>query len=590
MTPEPSRRWPEIWLDRLRRRLDSLRGPVLQVWAWPGAGQGLLLQSLAGDQGLEVPPAALADPATLAAAADSARSQGLRYLLCRRWPGQGLRAGLDQIPSRPLLVFASRLLEIPDSDSDEILTMGELALTAREIEALWEHLTGEVPDEAPDEAPHEPSHEPSGGHAEEPSDEDPGTTQRRGAAGRASRRLQRATGGWLRPLELAAAAYQDGWRGPYDEKGVASLAPVREFLESEVLAPLEAPLRRILRGVALPAPPEVSEDSPVEPPEEIRELLRRGLIWLGPLGEIRRPPLLEALGFSPNVGEPAAPGPEPSRGSLETPPKPVEASVPPPGTEGEPPPACFRMQFFGPPRVWRQEASDSVPIAWSLRRALKIFAFLLASPDLRASRQALVEAAFRDEGLEAVRRNFHPTLSLLRRALTEGAAEPLEVLLFREGSYELNPDYSWQVDADAFLAHQDSGQRYRREGHRQAAVEVWQQAWTLYRGPFLEGFEESWVLDRRETLYRSYLSLLKDLGDTLSELDRPAEALDAYRALLVEDPLQEAVQVSVMGLYAAQGRRDHVRRQYDRLSKLLNEELGVEPLQATTLAYHRLMG
>ena len=36
-------------------------------------------------------------------------------------------------------------------------------------------------------------------------------------------------------------------------------------------------------------------------------------------------------------------------------------------------------------------------------------------------------------------------------------------------------------------------------------------------------------------------------------------------------------------------RRDLVRRQYDRLSNLLLEELGVAPMPETTREYHKLM-
>lgn len=59
--------------------------------------------------------------------------------------------------------------------------------------------------------------------------------------------------------------------------------------------------------------------------------------------------------------------------------------------------------------------------------------------------------------------------------------------------------------------------------------------------------------------------------------------------MLVEDPLQERVHLAVMKLYAQQGRRDLVRRQYDRLCNLLLEELGVAPMPPTTREYHKLM-
>ncbi len=44
-----------------------------------------------------------------------------------------------------------------------------------------------------------------------------------------------------------------------------------------------------------------------------------------------------------------------------------------------------------------------------------------------------------------------------------------------------------------------------------------------------------------------------------------------------------------MRLYAQQGRRDLVRRQYDKLCGILLEELGVPPAMETTQGYHQLM-
>ena len=533
MRPAAPGGWPEAWFERLVRRLQAAPGPIVQVWGWPGSGQGLLLRALADRRALEVPPAALSDPATLVSAASTARDQGLEYLLCRRWPGGELRRGLDELLSRPLIVFTSRSRQTPDPDSDDVIGPWELALTAAEISSLWRAETGTSPAEAD------------------------------------ARRLRRGTDGWIRPLELIARAFGEGRIESLEAGALVALPEVQGFLETEVLAPLSRPSGEALLGL---------EAATAAEQEELRG---RGLLWLGADGQIRSPHLLRALGelrsAHPELPQ-APPAPARARGPA-APPAPVDGAV-----------ATFRCQFFGPPQVWREAPQGRHRVVWRLRRALKMFAFLLSQPGQRASRLNLVEAAFSNEGLEAVRRNFHPTLSILRRCLSEEAPGRLDVIGFREGFYELDRGIRWDVDADEFRERMDSGTRLLRSGHGAAAVEEWQKAWKLYRGPFLEGYEEGWILDRREAHYRSYLTLLRDLGDALSEMDRLPAALDAYRALLVEDPLQEAVQVAVMGLYAAQGRRDLVRRQYDRLSKLLNEELGVEPLQATTLAYHRLMG
>ncbi|HEX4954457.1 MAG TPA: BTAD domain-containing putative transcriptional regulator [Thermoanaerobaculia bacterium] len=249
----------------------------------------------------------------------------------------------------------------------------------------------------------------------------------------------------------------------------------------------------------------------------------------------------------------------------------------------------FHARFFGDPRVFRLEAGQRQELRWTLRRSLKMFSFLASQPDLSASRNQLIEAIWGDEPEEAIERNFHPTLTHLRRslALPSGGAPPL---LLVAGTYRLNPDFDWLVDAAEFESLAQRGRQRLAAGDADAAAELWQAAWRLYGGPFLDSCEEPWVLSRRELLEQTYLQVLQGLGEIHQERGHNEPAMDAFRAALVIDPLQERVHLEVMRLYARQGRRDLVRHQYDRLSTILRQELGVEPLAETTAQFHRLMG
>jgi DNA-binding SARP family transcriptional activator len=221
-----------------------------------------------------------------------------------------------------------------------------------------------------------------------------------------------------------------------------------------------------------------------------------------------------------------------------------------------------------------------------------VLAFLASSPGLQAGREELIEAVWPTEGERTIERNFHPTLSHLRRALEGGqkGKDRPSPLLFRNGVYRLNPEITWEIDALEFSRLAEEGRERHGRGEREAAVETWQRAWRLYRGPFLQGYYEAWVAARRETYQRTYLELLRNLGDLYVHLERNEEALDVYRTALLEDPLLERIHVAIMGLYAQQGRRDLVRRQYDNLCRVFLEELGITPEAGTTAEYHRLMG
>jgi DNA-binding SARP family transcriptional activator len=230
-------------------------------------------------------------------------------------------------------------------------------------------------------------------------------------------------------------------------------------------------------------------------------------------------------------------------------------------------------------------------VSWKLRRAFALFAYLASSPDLRAGRDELMEAGWPDADEATVERNFHPTLSHLRRSLA-ALAEPGDppVLLHGQGVYRLNRRYRWQIDTVELAALAARGRTLNEAGDAAGAAAAWQAAWALYKGPFLDGYYSPWVEERREALSLLYQDVLRRLGDLYDDTGRHQQALDAYRAVLAADPLEERVHRAIMRLYARQGRRDLTRLQYDRLTSLLRRELGVEPLPETTSEYHRLMG
>jgi len=250
----------------------------------------------------------------------------------------------------------------------------------------------------------------------------------------------------------------------------------------------------------------------------------------------------------------------------------------------------YRVRLFGGPMVRQLAAEGEREVGWKLRRSFQVLAFLASSPDLEAGREDLEEAVWPSDGERTIDRNFHPTLSHLRRALEReerGSVPP--PLLYRGGIYRLNPEITWDIDLQEFNRRAAEGRELAARGEERAAADTWLRAWKLYRGPFLQGYYQAWVTARREECQQAYVELLRDLGDLSVRLDRAESALDAYRSVLLEDPLQERTHMAVMRLYAGQGRRDLVRRQYERLCTLLLDELGVEPLPETVQEYHRLM-
>lgn len=534
--------------ERLFRLLRTRPGPVLQVWGWPGSGTGVLLEALTlAEQGRvrRFARRDLASRANRRKILEEARQEGARWFIGSAPSEATLEDMVALLRPGERLVVATRKRLPLDPLLGSIVSPQDLLLTAAEAAWLWADQTGERPD--------------------------PDLVQR----------LVETTEGWHRLVILAAEGAQQGRLQEVSPQALLRLPAVEGFLRHQVLPLLSPQDREVLLEIAR------SDELATELWREAksgedrrRESLRRlledfGWALQGRDGSWRLPRPLRA--FLTEEGRPSPAAREASRGRRP---------------EGSPAGPHFRVILLGKPAVLRQGAGGRYEARrWTLRRSLKILAYLVSSPGFRASKEELMGKLWPEGNPQSVERNFHPTLSYLRRTLAAGNLAPKEPpLLFEDGFYFLNPDLEWEIDLVEFRARIRQGHEEVKQGRSAAAVAAWEAAWSLYKGPFLAEEEDSWIRDRREEYQRLYLHLLRDLGDLYVELGETERALDAYRAVLTEDPLEERIHVALMRLYSRQGRRDLVRRQYDRLCGLLLEELGVEPLPETTAEFHRAMG
>ncbi|HYX24373.1 MAG TPA: BTAD domain-containing putative transcriptional regulator [Thermoanaerobaculia bacterium] len=541
MSSEPYHLFPQV--ERLLRGVESRESPLVQLWSWPGSGGMAVLEALLARQGrraLGLPLATMGDETALREALEAAREVGIRWLVTLGEPPAERLATAERwlLPGQRL-VFASRR-RWPAKVPLDVVPPQELLLDPAEVSSLCLLLTGDEP------------------------------------APPAALALWEATDGWHRPLRLALETAGGAGLEGIGPDALLDLPAVRLFLRQEVLDALPEAERELLLDVPdeRPAAGEAGE-------EGWRAIDSLGL-WLEGPARDRLPRLFAALlarerrRRRPRATRPAAPPPAAAVSAGERP-------------AGRLP--VYVLGLLGSPLARQRDEDGERDLDCRLRRSFQVLAYLASSPGLQAGREELIEAVWPTEGERTIERNFHPTLSHLRRAL-EGGRKGKDLpppLLFRAGFYRLNPEVTWQVDVIDFNRLSEEGKEQERRGELEAAADSWQRAWKLYRGPFLQGYYEGWVTARRESAQRLYLELLRELGDLYVRLQKPGEALDAYRTVLLEDPLNERVHLAVMHLYAQQGRRDLVRRQYDKLCSILLDELGVPPHEETTRGYHQLM-
>ncbi len=524
--------------DRLLSRIAALDAPLVQLWGWPGSGRTAVLEALLaryGRQALGLPLAAVASEAVLREALEAAREVGVRWLVASGRPDRERVAEAERwlLPGQRLVVATDRRPG-PAALPLGIVPPRELLLGPGEIADLWRLLVG--------------------------GDLSPQVAQS----------LRSATDGWYRPLRLALESTGGLGLEKAGPEALLEIPAVRSFLRHEVLDAFSSDERELLLDApdARPAAGGAGE--------EAWELLDdRGLWTEGPERDCLPRLLAAALERERRRRRPPQRA-RPATGASETATAPI----------------VYILGLLGSPVARQRDEEGERDLDWRLRRSFQVLAFLASSPGLQAGREELIEAVWPTEGERTIERNFHPTLSHLRRALEGGSRgkDRPAPLLFRNGVYKLSPEVGWEIDILELNRLADGGKELAARGESEAAAEAWQRAWRLYRGPFLQGYYEGWINLRREQHQRRYLELLRDLGNLYVTLGRGEEAMDAFRSYLIEDPFQESIHVEVMRLYARQGRRDLVRRQYDQLCRILLEDLGQAPMAKTAKEYHELMG
>jgi LuxR family transcriptional regulator, maltose regulon positive regulatory protein len=117
--------------------------------------------------------------------------------------------------------------------------------------------------------------------------------------------------------------------------------------------------------------------------------------------------------------------------------------------------------------------------------------------------------------------------------------------------------------------------------HRADDPEAILEAIDLYRGPYLQFTDSHWCLALRSQLEQQYLKLLHLIASASMEKHLYADALKYYQHILAIDMLDELAHAAVMRCQVALGNRAAAINQYQALRRILDEEYGLEPGNAS---------
>ncbi|MGD2147909.1 MAG: BTAD domain-containing putative transcriptional regulator, partial [Anaerolineae bacterium] len=238
--------------------------------------------------------------------------------------------------------------------------------------------------------------------------------------------------------------------------------------------------------------------------------------------------------------------------------------------------STFRLRFLGPVEIERQGKQVR---GLESRKALGLLAYLAVERQ-PVPRDRLVDLFWEDKTLAQGRNNLSWVLSRLSTFLPDCLQADRHTVRFPgEGAESI-----YWLDLDAFEELEAQGDLPSLE----AAV-------ALYRGEFLEGLSlrgcpefELWQVREQERWRRRAAGVLSQLVAHHSRQGEAEQGLRFARQLLILEPWREEAHRGVMRLLALDGRRGAALAQYGTCRRMLAEELGVEPSEATEVLYRQI--
>ena len=239
------------------------------------------------------------------------------------------------------------------------------------------------------------------------------------------------------------------------------------------------------------------------------------------------------------------------------------------------------INVLGPVDILRDPSQPFAPDAWTTRRARDIFCLIATSKHRRVAKDILIDTFWPDEDPQVVEKNFHPTISHIRKALNSRQTFKQNFIVFRDGAYQLNPDLSYLIDADEFDRLVADAEAAKREKDNERLRVSLEGAHRLYRGEFMPGIYEDWAEERRNYYSEQFGRVTGALAKLSFAERRLADALKYTAEALKLDPYREDMHRLTLKTYAAQDKVTAAKKHFEAMATLLKDELGVEPSAET---------
>jgi predicted ATPase/DNA-binding SARP family transcriptional activator len=236
-----------------------------------------------------------------------------------------------------------------------------------------------------------------------------------------------------------------------------------------------------------------------------------------------------------------------------------------------------------------QATLDGAPLVLESNKVRALLIYLMIEPGHPHSREMLADLLWPEQPHRSAMNNLRFALADLRSHLEKKANNSPFLTVTRE-TIQFNSSSNYWLDAVEFTSITDT-----HNTSNLSSINDLENAATLYRGSFLEGFSvrnsapfEEWMRNQREQFAHHIQTILATLAGYYERQGKFQQALKWVRRELDLEPWDEEAHRRAMRLLAFDGQRDAALLQYETCKRSLASELDVFPSAQTTELYESI--
>lgn len=228
---------------------------------------------------------------------------------------------------------------------------------------------------------------------------------------------------------------------------------------------------------------------------------------------------------------------------------------------------------------------------WRSSKARQFFQILLTEQGRAVPRDYILDLLWPDMETAPAINNLRVTLNRLSKALEPDRPDgaPSAFILQQGDTFAINPTADILLDTTQFSQKVAEGNKAFYRGQRRDAMLLLREAMQIYGGSYLpDALYDDWSTIERERLVHMFTEAALLLGEMVLDEGHAHEAIGlAWRVIEQERSNEESYRL-LMRAHAALGERNSALRIYQRLVKVLQEDLDVEPMVETRTLFKQI--